>query len=433
MRGCHSLLLGVCLTALVACGGENAGAGAGADAAEVLDGAVDVSPDQAPDGSSDDIPDVLGEVPDAIPDEVTAEDVWVAPDPLAQPVEAPGPYGIGFREDEIVYDVLPDGAPRTLRAAIWYPTLDTPGDEPTLYYPGSMKRPEVMTHAEPAPHAGWPVLVFSHGYAGFAENSYFLTEHFASHGWLVLAMDHTGNTIEELGASVESAMYAYRPQDVSAGIDFLEGLPEGDPLRAKGDTSRVAVSGHSYGGYTTLVVSGATFDMEDIVASCEDGTGHGAFCTNLGEDLQAVFAAGLLDQRVAVGIPMAPGAAKVIQDGVASIAIPMLQFTGGLDGQTTNDGSGDPLWQALEGSGHVRVNIETAGHQSFTIVCTWFPLIGAGDGCGEGFIDSLEVHRIVNTYALAFARKHILDDGGVDDYLDGTTVVDPEVTLVTKP
>jgi predicted dienelactone hydrolase len=420
------------VTLLVGCAGEKGGASEGADSDGASTDIAEVADDRT-DGTPD-VPDqeTWGDLTDGPPD-VPDQEVWMPPDPLAASVEAPGPYGIGFREGEIVYDVLPEGAPRTLRTAIWYPTLETPGDEPTLYYPGSLKREEVITQAEPAPHECWPVLVFSHGYAGFAENSYFLTEHFASHGWLVIAMDHTGNTVEDLGAPVESSMYAYRPQDVSAAIDLLSALPVGDPLRAKGDTSRVVVSGHSYGGYTTLVSSGATFDMEALVASCEDGTGHGAFCTNLGEDLQAIYTAGLGDPRVVAGIPMAPGAAKVIQDGVGDIAIPILQFTGGLDGQTTNDGSGDPLWQALEGPDHIRVNIETAGHQSFTIVCTWFPTFGAGDGCGEGFIDSLEVHRIVNTYALAFARKHVLGDESVEDYLDGTVEVDPEVTLVTKP
>jgi predicted dienelactone hydrolase len=358
------------------------------------------------------------------------DDVWVPPDPLAAPVGEPGPYSVGFVEDSITHTPEPSTETRTLRTAIWYPTLAEEG-EATLYYPGNIKRDGVFAGAEPAPHAAWPVLVFSHGYAGFAENSYFLPEHFASHGWIVIAADHTGNTVEQMNAPVDNSMYAYRPQDVSAMIDHLEKLDSENPLANRADTAKVVVSGHSYGGYTTLVSCGVSFDTDTLMAQCEAGEGATKFCDGFNDDLAAVFSAGLGDPRIVAGIPMAPGDSSYLSPGLGAVEVPVMQIVGGLDGGSPADGVGDGIWEALVGSQHARVHIATAGHQSFTVMCEWFP--GVFDDCDDEFMDSEEVHRITNSYALAFARHHVLDDGGVDGILDGSVEVNPEVTLLRKP
>ena len=357
-------------------------------------------------------------------------DTWTPPDPTAVGPGEAGAYRVGFVEDTITYTPEPSTEARTLRAAIWYPTLDEQGDV-TLYYPGTIKREEVWRGASAAPHAGWPVMVFSHGYSGFAENSYFLPEHFASHGWLVIAADHTGNTVEQLNAPVDNSMYAYRPQDVSAMIDHLEMNGEGAPWAGKGDTNKVVVSGHSYGGYTTLVSCGVSFDTETLMAQCEAGEGATKFCDGFNDDLASVFQAGLGDPRIVAGLPMAPGDSSYLSPGVGSVEVPVMQIVGGLDGGSPADGVGDGIWEGLVGPQHARVHIATAGHQSFTVMCEWFP--GVFDDCSDEFMDSQEVHRITNTYALAFARHHVLDDGSVVGILDGTVEVNPEVTLLRKP
>ena len=48
--------------------------------------------------------------------------------------------------------------------------------------------------AEPALGGPWPIILFSHGNQGIKEQSFFLTEHLASHGYLVVAPDHQYNT-----------------------------------------------------------------------------------------------------------------------------------------------------------------------------------------------------------------------------------------------
>jgi dienelactone hydrolase len=121
-----------------------------------------------------------------------------------------------------------------------------------------------------APRAGtFPLVMFSHGFGGHRRQSTFLCTHLASHGYVVAAMDHTGNTIVETVQMMMAAQMGIapppdtdailaetmppRPLDVSFAIDRLlagvEGVPAVDP-------DRIGMSGHSFGGWTTLMVTG---------------------------------------------------------------------------------------------------------------------------------------------------------------------------------
>ncbi len=120
-----------------------------------------------------------------------------------------------------------------------------------------------------APRAGrYPLVLFSHGFGAHRRQSTFLCTHLASHGYVVAAMDHAGNTIFETvqmmmqaqmgGAAPDpgailSEIIPQRPADVSFVLDQVlagaDGLPEVD-------AGRVGMSGHSFGGWTTLMVAG---------------------------------------------------------------------------------------------------------------------------------------------------------------------------------
>ena len=41
----------------------------------------------------------------------------------------------------------------------------------------------------------YPLIVFSHGNGGLGVQSFFLTEYLASHGYVVVCPDHTGNSL----------------------------------------------------------------------------------------------------------------------------------------------------------------------------------------------------------------------------------------------
>ena len=169
----------------------------------------------------------------------------------------------------------------------------------------------------------FPVIVFSHGLGGSREGYEYLGQHWASHGYVSVHLQHLGSdnavwqngrladAMENLRKSAANLANATnRPLDVSFAIDQLEKLNrEQSSLKQRLDLKRLGVAGHSFGAFTTLAIAGETF-----------------------------FAPGgrpvsLADPRVKAAIPMsAPVSGKVrLDEAFGSIKIPCLHMTGTRD------------------------------------------------------------------------------------------------------
>jgi predicted dienelactone hydrolase len=162
---------------------------------------------------------------------------------------------------------------RSLPAEIWYPAADAHAgrdvDPATCdsyeLLPGFSFTQEAVRDA--APRAGrFPVVLFSHGYGGHRRQSTFLGTHLASHGYVVATVDHTGNTMfdvmrqmiqaqsgEKLPPFGEQAkgLARQRQPDMSFLLDSLLG----GKLAVSVDGERAGITGHSFGGWTTLVTT----------------------------------------------------------------------------------------------------------------------------------------------------------------------------------
>lgn len=175
-----------------------------------------------------------------------------------------GTYAVGVRTFE-VGDAERD---RTVPVEVWYPATPTyagqdldPASQDTYeMLPGMPPSPQdAVRDADPADGSFHPV-VFSHGFAGHRRQTTHLCTHLASHGYVVAAPDHVGNTTLDvmgfmMGGEPPSDMAAYvrevaedRPRDASRSLD---GLLSGEfGVRASDDGA--GMTGHSFGGWTTL-------------------------------------------------------------------------------------------------------------------------------------------------------------------------------------
>jgi predicted dienelactone hydrolase len=314
----------------------------------------------------------------------------------------PGPHGVGYRESAVTWSGGLQADPRTDRLAIWFPTDATRGDPVT--YDAFVPAPATVMGGVDPIDGPLPLLVFSHGHQAFAESSAFLAEHFASHGWLVLAPDHTDNTTFD-GPDRTTAIYWQRPLDLGATLDLAES--DWDL------TGEIVVSGHSFGGYTAHAVGGATYAPIDCPPTVDDG-----FCSTMDPDQEALFAQGFRDDRADALIAMAPGDYDLFGDGLAAIDRPELLMTAGLDPNPESD----LFWDALSGADDVRVHLPTAGHNAFTVF-SGPPLDPASA------IDPEEGWRIVRTYALAFAEREARGNPDGEPLLDGELGVSDLATL----
>ena len=112
----------------------------------------------------------------------------------------------------------------------------------------------------------FPVVLFSHGYGGYPEQSSFLTDHLATWGFVVVAPDHRSRDLK----AVVSGTTGQGQNDVTdlrqalAYVTTLNSTP-GTLLTGKLDLSRVASLGHSAGGGAAISVA-ADSDIRTYVA-----------------------------------------------------------------------------------------------------------------------------------------------------------------------
>lgn len=316
-----------------------------------------------------------------------------------------GPWNVGYRESSVTYADPVAGGERTLRLALWFPTDAESGGD-AAYLGGAIPAEGVLDDPEPA--AGTlPVVLFSHGHQGYAENSGFLMEHLASHGYAVAAPDHTGNTTFD-GGDRDTEIYLQRPHDLSAVLDAL-------PAELDVDASTAPVLGHSFGGYTAMAIGGATYDP-DVIAACTPEAS--SFCSTMTDELAAQFAAGAHDARISALVPMAAGDSELFGDGAAAVTLPTLLMTGEVDGRNGVDGG--PYWTALQGGDNRHLVVLGGGHQVFTDFSGVLE-----DG---GTVDVEEAFRAIRAYALAAVRAAGGDDT-VRPVLDGEVEVSEVVVL----
>jgi predicted dienelactone hydrolase len=175
-----------------------------------------------------------------------------------------GRFPVGVRTIEVSAR-----ADRRLPVELWYPAtddargrdVDAAHRDTYNMFPGAPTAWQLAVR-DAAPRKGnFPAVVFSHGFGGHRRQSTFLCTHLASHGYFVAAPDHRGNTAFELmqqamtGKMDRAAAFRDtiedRPGDITAVIDTL--LADYDVV----DRNRVAMVGHSFGGWTALRVVAA--------------------------------------------------------------------------------------------------------------------------------------------------------------------------------
>lgn len=225
-------------------------------------------------------------------------------------VAAPrGPYSVGT----VTY-VLTDPSrrelysgrdePRKFMVQVWYPANPAPGARPAPWMPNAeiiapaiavyfnlpdffldhlvYAKSNAYPNAPLDPSGGpYPVLIFSHGWNGFRAQSTFLMQDLASHGYIVVGMEHPYGSLLTVfpdgqtaannpralpdGAPEEEYETAARllvdqwAGDMAYALDTLTQLNTNDPdgrFTGALDLTRVGALGHSTGGGASIQFCG---------------------------------------------------------------------------------------------------------------------------------------------------------------------------------
>ncbi|MFN0072887.1 MAG: alpha/beta hydrolase family protein, partial [Chloroflexota bacterium] len=293
---------------------------------------------------------------------------------VAEPA-AVGPYGVGLVERSFTRSSSTTSLDRTIEMLIWYPTSRAFQAAQASRFGGGLDAPPARDTAP------FPVLLFSHGSGGAPWQSTYLTAHLASHGFVVIAPSHPGNTGKDCPAAClpvnEPTRAAFldsaqnRPGDVIAALDNVLTLSTGgDPVLGELlDGRRVGVLGHSFGGWTALQVL-------------------------------------TRDPRFKAAAPMAPGVFAELLATAEGITTPTLLLAGDLDRLTRIEQERQLSAALTVGGGeHWLVVLRGAGHLSFTDLCG--RIFG---GCGPDDLTPAEAHAAVTGWITAFMRRHVASD-----------------------
>ncbi len=344
------------------------------------------------------------------------------PEPPRDPLPATslGPYAVGVTTMDV------SAGDRTLPMEIWYPA--EPSDAAPERYQlklgalvvveadsgvGAVR--DAALDLRGAPH---PVVMFSHGSGGTRIQSLYLTEYLASHGFVVAAPDHVGNTFaEEVNEAaqlprIEAARL--RPEDMRAGLDALlaRGDTAGDLLELAVDPARIGIAGHSFGGFTSLRIAGAHIDVGGFAAECASDPEQ-LICDGYPPD--GPFDEIQRDERVVAAVAQAPGGAVAMgSDGFGAVAIPTMIQAGTADWHTPYDSEAAAPYAQLPSPAWL-LTLDGAGHFTFSDMCWLLEALGLtiedfDDGCADTNLPIDDAHPLIQAATTAFLRQTVAGD-----------------------
>jgi predicted dienelactone hydrolase len=256
----------------------------------------------------------------------------------------------------------------------------------------------------------------------------YLTEHLAGHGYVVTAPDHRHNTMLDYDEERMGEVVRLRPLDVRLALDAAieRSTSSGGLLSGVIDASSAGVAGHSFGGFTALVVGGARMDVDALRAACA-GDSENLACQGADETLTPEFVASLDDPRVRATLALAPGGRIAFgPSGLSSLHGPSMIQAGTRDTLTTLTSEAEPIYDGLPSPKRL-VEIDGAAHFSFTDICPLYARSGgengpfaflAEDGCGTETISVERAHAASRTLATAFFDLHLRGLPDEHGYLD---------------
>lgn len=232
----------------------------------------------------------------------------------------------------------------------------------------------------------YPILLFSHGLTGFRNQNTFEVEELASHGYIVVGIDHAYDAAATVYPDGRTA-YLKSPNltefewddhirlwmdDVDFVLNQIEKLNQEDEkgLFTKHlDTSHIGMFGHSYGGATATQILAKDTRIKAVINM--DGTLYGNLLPESG-----------------IGKPF------------LLMNAPVLEGDEDLHNNSLRE-------KHALANGGMSLTIPLTDHMSFTDFALFSPLLREGGSTPK------ETHQIINEFSLAFFNRYIkeFDDG----------------------
>ena len=291
----------------------------------------------------------------------------------------------------------------TLDGGIWYPSSEPPGQIDL----GKVTAISGITvhGAKDCPISGdkLPLVVVSHGRGGHFASHHNTAEALADAGFIVAAINHPGDTSFDMSRSDDLSAFVERPADIKRLIDFMLTL---SPTAPNIDPQRVGFYGFSRGGFTGLVIIGASPDWSAATAFCQHSSSHWCEKIRRKEFPAQPFAH---DPRIKAAVIADPLAVFFTPDNLAAVKVPVQLWASELGGDGVTDRQVALVDSNLPAAHESHV-VPNSGHFAFLIPCPPALAEAIPEICTDppGF-DRVAFHKQFNADVLAFFRAQLGD------------------------
>lgn len=231
----------------------------------------------------------------------------------------------------------------------------------------------------------FPALIFSHCHECTRFSSFTIAEHLASHGFIVAAADHQGNTLWE---NLQETGLPLNTDTLAARVEHQQALLDAVLTLENVDSERIGAFGHSFGSVTTGMIAQERTEIKAAMG--------------LAAPMENPFLSGV---------------------DVSELTIP-LGFLVAVEDNSIQEVGNQLLRTNFEEAGQAwKLEVPDAGHWSFS------DIVGIIDnftpGCGEDlrqtdgteftYMDASEARNIAASYTTAFFSQTFL---GAENALD---------------